>query len=122
MVILRSLSSIMVSMRTRAVAAYICLENFDFQVLFLPYHLNASFTPRKCFFLQFEALFYATKQMGCSLYRASVWFENKRGGWGGWVGGGPLSLSPGSATALAFYYEPVFLLCITILLGTKICA
>ena len=44
------------------------------------------------------------------------------GGVGGWVGGGPLSLSPGSATALAFYYEPVFLLCITILLGTKICA
>ena len=44
------------------------------------------------------------------------------GGGGGWVGGGPLSLSPGSTTALAFYYEPVFLLCITILLGTKICA
>ena len=41
---------------------------------------------------------------------------------GGWVGGGPVSLSPGSATALAFYYEPVFLLCITILLGTKIYA
>ena len=44
------------------------------------------------------------------------------GGGGGWVACGPLSLSPGSATALAFYYEPVFLLCITILLGTKICA
>ena len=44
------------------------------------------------------------------------------GGRGGWVGGGPLSLSPGSSTVLAFYYEPVFLLCITILLGTKICA
>ena len=50
-------------------------------------------------------------------------FGLKISGWGGgWVGGGPLSLSPGSSTALAFYYEPVFLLCITILLGTKICA
>ena len=87
---------------------------------------NVSFCSLRRYFTQINKwdAVYIWPQFGLKISGggASVWFENKRGGWGGWVGGGPLSLSPGSATALAFYYEPVFLLCITILLGTKICA